>query len=274
MISHSQSKKHREKFLSRIDSIIDWEPIEGILSSLFTSKTGRPSIPPLVTFKMLLPQQYYNLSDPDETTMVRFRKRIMEAQIYDKLLELVNDQLESKKLIVRKATIINATLVESAASMPRKGGESKDPDSSWTSKSGKAHISVDGEHHLIEKAELTTASVHDSKMFESVLPEESKEVYADKGYASDPQKRSLEKAGIYCGIMDKGVRNRCLTSEQKESNKTKSRIRSNVERVFAHIKKWFGYVRVRYIGLPKNNLQLKLLALAYNLKRSAAILMG
>lgn len=305
MINNSQSIQHRETFLTKIDKIIDWKPIERILETLFTSHTGRPSIPPLVTFKMLLLQQFYNFSDPeleyatydrlsfrrfaglgmeesvpDETTMVRFRKRLIEAKVYDELLEIVNIQLESKNIMVKKAAIIDATLVESASAKPRKGCESKDSDASWTSKRGKAHygykahISVDTEHHLIENAELTTASVHDSKMFEAVLPEESIEVYADKGYASQARKRRLQKQGIHCGIMDKGARNRNLTPEEKKSNKVKSRIRANVERVFAHLKQWFGYTRVRYIGLSKNRLQLKLLAIAYNLKRSAAILMG
>jgi IS5 family transposase len=40
-----------------------------------------------------------------------------------------------------------------------------------------------------------------------------------------------------------------------------------VERVFAQLKQWQHYRQVRYLGLAKNQLELTLKAVAYNLKR-------
>ena len=49
-------------------------------------------------------------------------------------------------------------------------------------------------------------------------------------------------------------------------------MRANIERVFAHLKKWQDYRRVRYLGLIRNQLELTLKAVAYNLKRMAKIM--
>lgn len=299
------SDKVKNTFLSKIDQIIDFKPIERTLEGLYTSDTGRPSHPPLVLFKIVLLQQYYNLSDselelavadrisfrrfvglsfedsvPDDTVMVRFRKRMDAANCKDELLNQVNNQLYKNNLQVNKATIIDATLVESAAKKTKASEESKDKDATWTKKRGeihfgyKAHVSVDTEHNLIEKVVLTTASVHDSNVFEKLLPDDTHAVYADKAYANRSRSVNLEKRGITNGILDKAYRNHPLSDDQIQANKSKSKVRTNIERVFAHWKRWFGYTKVRYIGLSKNTLQLVLLSIAYNLKRSVAISMG
>ena len=103
--------------------MIDWKAIKGKLNKLYANK-GRPSIPPLVVFKMLVIQHFYNLSDPgcedavndslsfrnfcglgdqvpDETTLVRFRKRLIKNNLHHKLLELFNDCLGKHGLMVQ-----------------------------------------------------------------------------------------------------------------------------------------------------------------------------
>ena len=298
-------KKVKESFLDKIDSIIDFKPIEKQVNSLYPSELGRPSNVPLIIFKMLLLQQFYDLSDPevelavadrisfrlfvglsfnetvpDETCLVRFRQRLIENNMKDSLLEEVNQQFASKGLIVRKATLIDASIVESAAKRPAKNEEPTDPDASYTIKRGKihygfkAHVSVDAEHNLIEKTVLTTASVHDSNVFEELLPEQTQSVYADKAYTNRERSANLESKGIKSCIHDKAYRNHKLTDEQIESNKTKSKVRTPIERVFAHFKRWLGYTKVRYKGISKNALQLELLSIAYNIKRATVILMG
>lgn len=304
-IDSKMPKKVKETFLTKIEKLIDFQPIESILNSLYPSDKGRPGIAPLILFKMSLIQQYYNLSDPelehsvadrisfrrfvglsfedtvpDETTIVRFRQRLIKAGIAKKLLEAINQQLAKHNLFVRAATLIDATLVDSRTKRPDKSEVPTDCDASYTMKRGhihygfKAHVSVDAEHNLIEKTTLTTASVHDSKVFEELLPEQTHSVYADKAYANRKRTSELENKGIKSCILDKAYRNHKLSNEQIESNKIKSKTRSNIERVFAHLKRWFGFTKVRYIGISKNALQLELLSISYNLKRAVAILMG
>lgn len=60
--------------------------------------------------------------------------------------------------------------------------------------------------------------------------------------------------------------------EDHQENWLKGRVRQQIERIFAHFKQWQSYRRVRYLGLAKNQLELTLKAIAYNLKRLANIL--
>ena len=139
-----ESRVPANHFLRRLDEYIDWKPIERELEKLYGSRFGRPSHPPLLMFKSLLLQQWYGLSDagleeslrdrlsfqgfvglgldkpvPDETTFVVFRKRLIAANLGKKLFELVNAQLDARKLFVRKGALIDATIVDAAVKKPR-----------------------------------------------------------------------------------------------------------------------------------------------------------
>ena len=62
---------------------------------------------------------------------------------------------------------------------------------------------------------------------------------------------------------------------EREKNRTKSKVRSKVEHVFAVLKLKFGFVKVRYRGLAKNEAQcFSLLALAnlYLVRRKLLLL--
>jgi IS5 family transposase len=73
-------------------------------------------------------------------------------------------------------------------------------------------------------------------------------------------------------VIKKGARHIKLSRWDRRQNRRKQGERRHVERIFAHLKKWQGYRRVRYLGLVKNQLELTLKAVAYNLKRLAGIL--
>ena len=74
------------------------------------------------------------------------------------------------------------------------------------------------------------------------------------------------------GILKKEAHHIKLTEADKAANHAKGLIRRHIERIFAHLKEWQYYRRVRYLGLAKNQLELTLKAVAYNLKRLANIL--
>ena len=50
----------------------------------------------------------------------------------------------------------------------------------------------------------------------------------------------------------KGCRNRPLSEEDADKNRTKSKVRSKVEHPFLVLKRIFGFNKVRYRGLDKN----------------------
>jgi len=105
---------------------------------------------------------------------------------------------------------------------------------------------------------------------ESTIDESSQ--FGDKGYFSDEKKRDLRKKGVYCGILDKGKRDHPLSTRQKQRNKQKSRVRCAVERPFAHMKKWYGYVRARYVNLKRNDLHFTFLCIIYNVRRGIVLI--
>ena len=77
---------------------------------------------------------------------------------------------------------------------------------------------------------------------------------------------------MFYGIQEKGRRNRSLSNRQKAMNKRKSVIRNLVERVFAHLKQWHGYRRVRYLTFGRDKFQLLFLCMVYNVKRTISLM--
>lgn len=296
-LSQHKSRKTR---LAEIDRLINWAPIERRLQALFTKETGRPSHSPLLMFKALLLAQWYDLSDPqleesivdrlsfrhflglglgeavpDETSFCRFRNLLSRTGLAAELLALINRQLEQRGLVVKQGTLVDATLVKAAVRPPGKNKASLDPEASWTVRDDnklhfgyKAHIGRDQDSGLVRKLELTTASVHDSQVFEPLLSGDEAAVYADKAYDDRQRRCGLKAKGIFDGIMDKGRRNHPLSEEQILRNKNLSRVRSGIENLFGTLKRVYRWARVRYLGIKKNLNHLHLLAMAYNLKRA------
>lgn len=290
-------------FLVRVDGLIDWDPIDRMLASLY-SHTGRPSHPPLVLFKILLLQQWFGLSDPqaeaqvqdrlsfmrfvglgldddvpDETTLVRFRQRL--SKLDASLLDAINEQLEGKGLVIKRGTLIDATVVKSARKAPpRRDGakDTSDAEAGWSVKDPKmpvhgfkAHIAVDEGSTLIRQVKATPANVHDSQAAEELVQWDEQTLYADKAYDCDDLRGELARMGIDDGILRRKKPKRALSAEDAAHNRRCSGIRAEVERPFAWWKELFGVRRCRYQGLAANRVHFGLLAVAYNLKRGLSL---
>lgn len=221
-------------------------------------------------------------SVPDETTICRFRQRLIECKLHEQLLEMLNAQLAARGYILKRTTLVDATIVQSSRKRPHPQaiaeGTAPDADAGYTRKNNrshygyKAHLSSDGEHHLIERALITPAGTQDGHVFERIAPEDTQEIFGDKAYDTKKNKAWLRERKIRNGILKKGAHHIKLSLWDKRRNRQKGRVRRNIERIFGHLKKWQGYRRVRYLGLEKNQLELTLKAVAYNLKRLAKIL--
>ncbi len=302
-----QMKRPRNEFLLGIDKAIDWSPLEARLGNYY-SHTGRPSHPPLVVFKMLLLQQWYGLSDeevefqskdrlsfqqflglglgdavPDAASLVRLRKLLAQDDQGEQLFGVLTEQFETQGLIVKRGTLVDATVVPSARRGPPKRDDAKDssdPEAAWTVKKGvpihgyKAHLASDREHDLIRAIQVTPANVHDSQCADALIQWDERAVYGDKAYDSEERRDELKANNIWPCIHHKGKRNTPLTAEQERANKRYTKIRAAVERPFAWWKEHFGFRRCRYLGLAKNTTHVYLLAFAYNLKRSLSLAPG
>lgn len=296
--------------LERLAEVIKWRPLESWLSSIYDSDSGRPSYPPLVMFKCLLLQQWYQLSDPeleealadrlsfrrfaglpldhevpDYSTISRFRAQLARHNLGQGLFAEVNQQLQARGLLLKKGTLIDASLVQASVNPPRGAhsvpgaGNPKDPDADWTKRGRiafygyKAHIGMDQDSELIRSAAVTSAKVADSLLLEQLLGGDERAVYADKAYENLERSARLAARGIADGIMRKLMpHSRIPHSVLVARNLRLSKIRSAVERKFAVLKQHYGLRRMRYRGQPKNQLHLLLLCIAMNLKRADALL--
>ena len=138
---NTRTKSNRaDKLLQKIDKFVDWENLEFICKRMYKdSKRGRPSLPIIVALKCLVLQYLYNLSDPaledalidrmsfqrflnisfdtelpDFTTIWRFRERLIKADLLDEIFTGILKQLDKRNLILRKGTLVDATLVQAA----------------------------------------------------------------------------------------------------------------------------------------------------------------
>ena len=212
---------------------------------------------------------------PDETTICRFRGRVAEKGLGDKLLRELNRQLDDKGLLVKHGTLVDASLIEAQTRPPRQNDPHppKDADADWTVKNNqptygfKLHVGVDDGSGIIRKAEMTPASTHDSRVFEELLSGDERAVYADKAYDDTARRQKLKRRGVLDGLLKKGRRNRPLTDWERTWNRYLSVIRSPVERVFGTLKRGYVFHPARSIALTRNRNHAYLLAMAFNMRK-------
>jgi len=301
-----QQRGATNSVLETISREVDFSAAEQRVAATY-SEGGRPACRVGVLLRVMILQHLYGLSDPraeeqlkdrlsfqkfvqldpheavpDETTICRFRQRLIQCGLHEQLLALLNTQLEARGYIVKRTTLVDATLVESSRKRPdaqaARTGQAPDADARYTRKyrqsyyGYKAHVSSDGEHQLIRAAVISAANANDAHWLERVAPTDSGRLYADKAYDTKANQAWLRQHGMESQIARKGAHHIKLTEQDRQENRRKSRVRGGIERIFAHWKKWQHYRRVRYLGMAKNQLELTLKAVAYNLRRLAGIL--
>ncbi len=289
--------------LERLGREVKWYRFEKLLARLRPEGAGRPPFDPLLMLKAVLLQQWYRLSDaeleeaindrvsfrkflglslegasPDHTTLCRFRNRLAEAGLSEKLFSEFERQLEGRGLLLKRGTMIDASLIATPHRPGSGEGERQavDKDAATTARKGvrgthygyKLHAGVDCTSMLIRRARMTPANVNDTVMAEALICGDEEAVYGDKGYARRARSAALRTAGIKPRIMHKSWGGGPQLSRwQKRHNALIAPIRAEVEGVFATLKRWMGLTKVRYRGLIKNQNQLYLAATAYNMKR-------
>src|SRR5579863_6602983 len=130
------------KVLETITHEVDFSEAERRVAATYGTG-GRPACRVGVLLRIMILQHLYGLSDPqveeqikdrlsfqkfiqldtaeavpDETTICRFRQRLIQCRLHEQLLELLNTQLEARGYIVKRTTLVNATIVESSRKRP------------------------------------------------------------------------------------------------------------------------------------------------------------
>ena len=299
--------------LDDTEALLEWSEIERLLSSIYASKTGRPSYPLLTLFRGLLLGLWYRLSDvqlaqclyrdllfrkfcrlelggevPEASTLGRFRTRLVEQGLWDRLLGEINHQLEAKNIIMSEGriNIIDATPIEAAQSGSGNGKDGKptrDPEAGWHVKNDSrgnkkslygfsVHTGVD-EDGFIHRQSVTPGNVHDSQERDTLLLGDETALYADAAYSSQQTRDKLAQLGIDDQVQRKGYRGHPLSEAERMRNQAIAVTRAGGERPFATYKWHYGLARTRFMGLAKNATFYGLAAMAANIRKGAKFLM-
>lgn len=300
--------------LGKLLSVVKWYRFEKVLKPLASaSETGRPAYAPLLMFKALLLQRLYGLSDleleealydrlsfrrfcglgledtvPDHTTLCRLRNRLVETGVLEKLFGELDRQLDAAGLIVRRGTMLDATVIETeaAARPPREGegkdngdglaGPRRDKDAAFTRRKGKAgssygykaHVGVDEGSGIIRRVITTPANVNDTVPADGLICGDEGYVLADSAYHTHERERRLKAAGIGCGLMRRANKHHPrLKPAARRFNRAIARRRAAVETTFATLKRRMGLDTIRYVGLAKAAGQVLMAVIAFNMRR-------
>jgi IS5 family transposase len=298
----ARRRPSRPSALMEIAGLVDWGPFEKLLSALPVAAKGEPSYPALVMFKALLLQRWHGLSDPemetaladrlsfmafaglalgdptpDHSTIWRFREKLGAHGLIDKLLAEANRQIEAAGLMVRQGTLIDATLVTSAARRPRMdegkiSPTDKEARFGTTNERGrfafgyKMHVAVDAGSGLVRDMKVTPANVQDVSVAPQLLEQAAGTVYADRGYDSDGLRAALMRRGLGDGLMRRR-RGQPLTEAEIARNHELSLVRRAVESLFGTMKRSYRMGRMRAFTQLRNATDLTLFCLAFNLRR-------
>jgi IS5 family transposase len=320
--------------LMRMNKMVNWELLRGYLKKVHRSEWNGQGGPngydTLKMYKAILLGQWHSLSDPgleeslrvrldfmaftgfsmgspipDETTLCRFRNRLIELKLDKKLMQVVNQELEKLGIQIEsaKGALVDATIVESSA-RPRKEitihidreeershgardessaspvviemSESKDPDARWLKKGKrsffgyKGFVSVTQGEGYIQATHVTPAQVSEMTEFRSFIHQiPSTDIFADKGYACEENVQLLKQLGKKSRIMKKAWRNRPLTRWEHQFNRLVSHYRFRVEQAFGTLKRRFNMSRFRYFTCVKVNAELAFKAIGFNLLKAA-----
>lgn len=299
------------KVLDEVHDLIDWDRIEGMLSCIHANKKGEQAWPPLLMFKAMLLQSWYNLSDPkleeqlardllfrrfvglsladsvpDHSTLWRFRNHQSMEKLQDALLKEINDQLAEKSLYVKTGaiSIVDASVIQAQRNRPnkdKKGNNTQDADAGYNVKmgsDGKPKTTYGFKAHVnvdedgfVQAMEFTAGNVHDSQVFTELLSGDEEKVFADSAYASEKTNAWLREKNIDNGVLERAYRNKPLTHEQKQRNKMLSRTRYIIERFFGIAKLHYGMTKARYVGLARNKMRVAMICMAQNIKRGVSL---
>ena len=297
----------RNERLERLDAVIDWDRVDGLLADIHSSRDGRPAYPPLLMAKVMLLQQWHSASDPemedalydrlsfrrfvglgfedatpDHSTISRFRTELGRRGLAREIFAEVNRQLDDLDLVLKHGTIMDATLVDAQRSGPPFGApaDAGDADAGWTKRGRskrygyKVHIGMDQTSCIVREAALTAANINESDVAEGLVSGDESAVYGDRACYSRERSRRLRSRGVKDRIMKRASKhNPELKPWEKTRNLLISKLRAPVEKVFGTLKRSYRYERVRYEGLARNETEMLFKLMAYNLRRADVLLL-
>ena len=234
---------------------------------------------------------------PDEKTIWLFKNNLAKTGAGKKLFQEFDRFLVEHKMALHGGVILDASFIE----MPHQhlskeekqavdekktpeGWEKpekqpkirqKDLEATWTKKNDRSffgykdHVKVDAGSKLILDYEVTTASVHDSQMFKTLITIKDKgaTLWADSAYDGTEYLIRSVLCQVDNNVHEKAYKNAPLTDQQKSDNRERSKVRARVEHVFGFMENSMNGMRLRTIGQVRTELSIGLMNLVYNFFR-------
>ena len=274
----------RERFLAEMDAVIPWSRLVGLIEPHYPKAgLGRQPHDLERMLRIYFLQQWFNLSDPaaedaiydsesmrrfarvelgedtvpDESTILRFRHLLEKHQLTAAIFESINELLESRRLLLRSGTIVDATIIAAPSSTKNAEG-ARDPEMKQARKGKnwhfgmKLHVGTDVQgrvHHV----RATHAAASDIGQMPHLLHGDERTIYGDQAYWKRADREAYEARGVRYRVNRRPLsRTRPLSDRWRWINRTRSRTRACGEHAFHVIKRLWGFQKVRYRGLAKN----------------------
>jgi IS5 family transposase len=288
--------------LDRLHDLVKWERFAKLVGHLRDEASpGRPGYPVLVLFKAILLQSLYGLSEreleealddrlsfrrfvglsleeavPDHTVLNRFRNRLLAERLVEKLFAELDRQLEEAGVILKRGTMLDATLIAAVSAPPGERRTTRDPEAGFAKRQGKpgstfgykAHVGVDQGSGIIRAVTTTAANVNDTTPADGLIRGDERVVWGDAAYHTHARETALRARGQKPRLMRRANKHHPkLPARLARYNRLIARRRAAVETTFATWKHRMGLTQIRYVGLAKAAAQVLFAAIAFNLRR-------
>jgi len=148
---HKKKQARRERFWVEMEAVVPWSELLSVIEPYYpkSGRRGRQPVP-LETYFM---QQWYALSDPgmedalleiesmcrfarlelsvdalpDETTILNFRHLLEKHELSKRMLQTINESLQSRGCLLKGGTMVDATLIHASPSTKNRDRQ-RDPE--------------------------------------------------------------------------------------------------------------------------------------------------
>jgi IS5 family transposase len=177
-----KKQTRRERFLAEMEAVVPWAALLSVIEPHYptTGRRGRPPMPLATMLRIYFMQQWYALSDPamedalyevesmrrfaglelthdampDETTILKFRHLLEKHALTGQMMNIINDTLEQRGLLLKGGTMVDATIIH-APSSTKNQARKRDPEMHQTKKGNqwyfgmKIHVGADVHSGLV-----------------------------------------------------------------------------------------------------------------------------
>ncbi|WP_275760889.1 IS5 family transposase [Ralstonia pseudosolanacearum] len=279
--------------MAEMERVVPWSRLIAAVEPYYPKgKRGRPPIGLERMLRIYFLQQWYGLSDealedalydsmalrafagidlaveavPDATTLLKFRRMLVEHELTRKLFDEIGIMLCERGLMMKEGTIVDATIIAAPPSTKNET-KSRDPEMHQTKKGNawhfgmKSHVGVDAASGLVHSVVGTAANESDVSQAHALLHGHEEHAFGDAGYTGVEKRDEMQGKSVKWQVavkrgkvkaMREGIVKDLLIAVER----AKAQIRARVEHPFHVIKNLFGHRKVRYKGLAKNTAQL------------------